>query len=126
MKNSTKIMLTIFVLIFFVLPLGYYFYAQSQPSKLSGFATCLKTKGIIFYGAYWCPHCQATKRMFGTAAKLLPYVECSLPNQGGQNQTCNEKKITGYPTWIFPDGSQLNGEHTLQELSDKSSCALPK
>jgi thiol-disulfide isomerase/thioredoxin len=126
MKTSTKLWITALVLVFFVAPLGYYIKYENTPGKLDGFANCLKSKGVIFYGAYWCPHCQATKRMFGNSAKLLPYVECSLPNQGGQNQTCNDKGITGYPTWVFPDGSRLSGEHTLQELADKSSCTLPQ
>ena len=99
---------------------------KSGPGKLDGFAQCLKDKGAIFYGAFWCPHCQATKRMFGKSASLLPYVECSTPDGQGQLQICKDKKITGYPTWIFPDGKILNGEKTLQELSDASTCPLPQ
>ncbi len=126
MKTSTKITFTVFVLIVFVLPLGYYFYYQRTPGKLDGFTTCLKDKGAVFYGAYWCPHCQATKAMFGKSAKLLPYVECSLPGGKGQTQTCNDKGITGYPTWIFADESRLNGELTLNQLAEKTSCEVPK
>ena len=95
------------------------------PSKLDSFAQCIKDKQIIFYGAFWCPHCQRTKAMFGTAATLLPYVECSTPDGKGQTQICIDKKIQSYPTWMKPDGSSINGEHTLSELSQFSGCPLP-
>jgi hypothetical protein len=92
---------------------------------LAAFAQCLKTKGIIFYGAWWCPHCHNTKAMFGSAAADLPYVECSNPAGTAQNQTCDDAGVTSYPTWVFPDGSRLVGEQTLQALADKSGCVLP-
>jgi thiol-disulfide isomerase/thioredoxin len=96
------------------------------PGKYDTFAQCLKDKGAVFYGAFWCPHCQATKKLFGSSAKLLPYVECSNPDGQSQNQTCNDKKIASYPTWEFADGSRLTGELTLQQLADKTSCVLPQ
>jgi thiol-disulfide isomerase/thioredoxin len=95
------------------------------PGKYDAFATCLKDKGAVFYGAFWCPHCQATKKLFGSSEKLLPYVECSTPDANGQTQICIDKKIVSYPTWEFKDGSRLNGELSLQQLSDKTACVLP-
>lgn len=98
------------------------------PGKYDAFATCLKDKGATFYGAFWCPHCQAQKKLFGSSVKLLPYVECSTPNGQSQTQACIDKKITGYPTWEFADGSQLNGEIPLTQLAEKTSCqsSLPQ
>lgn len=96
------------------------------PGKYDAFAQCLKDKGAIFYGAFWCPHCQAEKKLFGISEKYLPYVECSTPDGSGQTQICTDKKIASYPTWIFSDGSQLNGEIPLQALADKTSCQLPQ
>jgi len=96
------------------------------PGKYDTFATCLKDKGAVFYGAFWCSHCKATKKLFGPSQKLLPYVECSTADASGQVQACMDKKITGYPTWEFADGSRLIGETTLQQLADKTSCELPK
>lgn len=96
------------------------------PSKLDPFAQCLKDKGVVFYGAFWCPHCQATKALFGRSAKLLPYVECSTPNGQDQTAICKEKQIKNYPTWTFPNSTTtLTGERTLQELSTASGCSLP-
>ena len=102
------------------------FMVSARPSKLEPFAQCLKDSGTIFYGAFWCPHCQRTKAMFGSAAKLLPYVECSTPDGKGLFPICQEKNIESYPTWIFPDGKILTGERTLQELADASGCELPQ
>jgi thiol-disulfide isomerase/thioredoxin len=47
---------------------------QRTPGKYDALASCLKEKGAVFYGAFWCPHCQNQKAMFGKSAKLLPYV----------------------------------------------------
>ncbi len=95
------------------------------PHKLDSFAQCLATNGAQFYGTFWCPHCQNQKKMFGSAKKYLPYTECSTPDGQGQLPVCAEKKIEGYPTWIFADGSRLTGEIQLQTLSEKTACPLP-
>ena len=95
------------------------------PRKLDSFAKCLKDKDTIFYGAFWCPHCQKQKAMFGNSVKYLPYVECSTPDAKSQLPVCNEKKIENYPTWIFTDGSRLTGEVPLATLAEKTSCTLP-
>lgn len=95
------------------------------PGELDGFATCLQEKGATFYGAFWCPHCQAQKKLFGKSAKLLPYVECSTADGSGQTQICIDKGVKSYPTWIFADGSILNGEIPLAQLAEKTSCVLP-
>ena len=95
-------------------------------SKLDGFATCIVNSGATFYGAFWCPHCQAQKKLFGTSERLLPYVECSTPDGNGQTKVCIDKKITGYPTWVFKDGSILTGEVPLATLAEKTSCSLPQ
>lgn len=93
--------------------------------KYDKFALCLKDKGAVFYGAFWCPHCRNQKEMFGDSADKLPYVECSTPDQQGQLSVCIEKKITNYPTWEFADGSRLSGEVSLETLTEKTNCPLP-
>lgn len=95
-------------------------------SKYDAFATCLKDKGAIFYGAFWCPHCQKQKAMFGSAQKLLPYVECSNPDGQSQNETCNAVKIESYPTWVFPSGERVSGEQSLEYLASTTACVLPQ
>lgn len=99
---------------------------SSGPGKYDEFAACLKDKGAVFYGAFWCPHCQSQKKLFGSSQKLLPYVECSLPSGQGQTQVCIEKDVKSYPTWEFADGSRLNGQADLSTLADKTACILPQ
>ena len=97
---------------------------SSQTASLDIFAQCLKDKGVTFFGAFWCPHCQAQKRLFGSAAEKLPYKECSTSDGSAQTQECKDKKIDEYPTWEFADGSRLGGEQSLESLAAKSSCSL--
>lgn len=98
--------------------------AGMQPGKYDAFATCLKDKGVKFYGAFWCSHCQNQKRMFGKSSKKLPYIECSTPDGRDQTQVCKDAKVDSYPTWEFPDASRLSGEVALSTLAEKSGCEL--
>ena len=99
---------------------------QVELGKYDSFATCLQDKGAVFYGAFWCSHCQAQKKMFGSSAKLLPYVECSTLDAKSQTQVCIDKGVSSYPTWEFADGSRLNGEIALSVLAEKTGCVLPE
>ena len=90
-------------------------------NTLDAFATCLKDKGAVMYGADWCPHCQNEKKAFGDSFRLVPYIECPQ-----EPRLCIEKGIQGYPTWIFPTGARLEGEQGLQKLSAESGCELPQ
>lgn len=91
-----------------------------ETGDLDSFAKCLAEKGVTMYGAAWCPHCQAQKKLFGKSFDYVPYIEC--PNTP---KLCLDKGVNGYPTWISPDGTKLEGEQTLQKLSEVSSCPLP-
>lgn len=95
-------------------------------SDLAALATCLQSRGVRFYGAFWCPYCAKQKAMFGDAAGLLPYVECSNPDGRGQTQICIEQGIRKYPTWVFPDGTRVIERLSPQALAEKSGCAAPK
>jgi thiol-disulfide isomerase/thioredoxin len=123
MKKGVLIFWLIIVILI-VAGAGAALFAKASPGQLDDFAQCIKDKEVIFYGAFWCPHCQATKRLFGNSAKLLPYVECSTPDGQAQLQVCKDKKIASYPTWMKPDGTTISGEHTLKEISDFSGCSL--
>jgi thiol-disulfide isomerase/thioredoxin len=121
MKKSTRYI--IFFGIIAVLAALIIWY-KAVPGPHDKLATCLKDQGVKFYGAFWCPHCQATKAAFGKSAKLLPYIECSTPDSKGQLQVCTDAKIEGYPTWEFSDGSRLSGEQPLSVLAEKANCSL--
>lgn len=97
-----------------------------KPGKLDAFATCIKDSGAIFYGAFWCPHCQSQKAAFGASAKYLPYVECSTPDGKSQLPICTNAGVEGYPTWKFSDGTVETGNIPLPRLSELTSCPLPQ
>lgn len=72
-----KVFITILCIV--ILCGGYYIYTNSKkPGKYDELAQCIEKSGTKFYGAFWCPHCQAQKALFGKSAKKLPYVECAL------------------------------------------------
>ena len=124
MKNSVKAVIGIFVIAIVVAVL-ISFQNTAEPGKYDDFAKCLTDKGAIFYGSYWCPHCQSQKQMFGDSVEYVPYVECSLPDKAGQNKMCNDAKIESYPTWEFNDGEKISGLLSLFDLSERTGCTLP-
>lgn len=82
------------------------------------YAQCLKEKGITMYGTAWCPHCKEQKREFGELFSSVNYVDCDKsPN------VCREKKITGYPTWLLPDGKEID-TGSIKEVAEDSGCSL--
>lgn len=103
----------------------YFKYLPPAKGMYIGFAQCIKASGATFYGAFWCPHCQNEKKLFGDAEQSLPYVECSTPDGRNQLQVCKDASIQSYPTWIFKDGSRLTGEVPFDQLTQKTGCALP-
>lgn len=106
--------------------LGWTMYAKTLPGKYDGFAQCLGEKGAKFYGAFWCPHCQEQKKMFGNSAELLPYVECSTPDGKSQTQECIDKGVQSYPTWEFAQVEQMTGKIQFAVLAEKTGCVLPE
>lgn len=107
-----------------VLFIGYSLYKNNKPGELDGFAACISESGAKFYGAFWCPHCQDQKEMFGNSEKKLPYVECSTADRKGTTIDCQKAQIQSYPTWEFADGSREVGTLSLEALAEKTSCEL--
>ncbi|HLC62635.1 MAG TPA: hypothetical protein VJI52_06480 [Candidatus Nanoarchaeia archaeon] len=93
-------------------------------SQYNNFAKCLTDKGVKFYGAFWCSHCNNQKTMLGTSMQYVDYIECSTPDGQGQTQVCPDANIDSYPTWEFSGGSRIKGEMALLQLSQKSGCSL--
>ncbi len=108
-----------------VLIVSFLYLGRRGRTDLEPFAQCLKDKGVVFYGAFWCQHCQNQKALFGTAVGKLPYVECSTPDTSGRTAVCVEKEVKSYPTWVFSDGSRESGELSLEHLAEKTGCVLP-
>ena len=129
--NDTVMKKLIVLSCFFLIAFGigtlvYYTYTTTEPGRYDSFAQCLADNGAVFYGAFWCSHCQNQKAAFGKSVKYLPYVECSTLDGKGQIPLCKEKGIEGYPTWEFADGSRESGEVSFAKLAEKTGCVLPQ
>lgn len=124
MTKEAKVFIGIIVLIVAAI-IGYTAYYFATPGKLDAFAQCINESDTTFYGAFWCPHCQNQKAMFGKSAQYLPYEECSTQDGQEMLEKCQELGIKAYPTWEFPDGSRAEGEVSLEQLAAKTGCELP-
>lgn len=100
--------------------------AKAKKEAFSSFAGCIADSGANYYGAFWCPNCQKQGAMFKSAKNLLPYTECSTPDGANQLQICKDAGIIKYPTWIFSDGTKVEGVQTFASLSEKTSCPVPE
>jgi hypothetical protein len=96
----------------------------SSTGQYDEFAQCLTTKEAKMFGAFWCPHCQDQKKLFGSSWKYINYIECSSPDRSSQLQICKVANIEGYPTWEFQDGTRISGLVTLKQLSSITGCPL--
>lgn len=93
-------------------------------TNLDSFAKCLTEKGVKMYGAYWCPHCENNKKLFGDSWKYMNYVECAVEGQPQvQTQACTDAGISGYPTWLI-NNEKYPGEQTLEKLSSLTGCKI--
>lgn len=90
--------------------------AGFTPDQLAALAGHLRENGAVFYGAYWCPHCQAQKQMFGAAASSLPYVECDPRGTNPQPGACQAAGVRAYPTWVI-GGQRIEGEVSPSDLA---------
>ena len=88
--------------------------------RLDNFAQCLTDRGLVMYGAEWCPHCQNQKKAFGESFRYINYVECPQ-----DPKRCLVAGIEGYPTWMMTNSEKLIGEQKLVDLSRASDCPLP-
>ena len=100
-------------------------YFMSKPSIYDDFAQCLTDKGAKMYGAYWCPHCQEQKALFGASWDKITYVECATPGSNEPKTECIKEGIKSYPTWEFADGSKVPAVLSLEQLGSFANCDLP-
>jgi len=107
-----------------LVPFAIAFVFAMPPSTGSGFevalARHLRDKGAVMYGAYWCPHCQEQKAIFGDAAKDLPYVECDPNGMNARPDLCEKAGVKSFPTWVL-GGNRREGVQSLQALADFSN-----
>ncbi|MEK7453249.1 MAG: hypothetical protein AAB614_03375 [Patescibacteria group bacterium] len=119
-----------FLVVFFIIGgIIFFFYQKSKaPGEYDLVAKCLTEKGVLMYGAWWCPHCKAQKDEFGKSFDYIKYIECALPGQtsGKQTKECEDAGIKGYPTWKFQDGTVLEGDQSINKLAEIAKCEIQK
>jgi hypothetical protein len=113
------VVISIGVLALFALPV--LMREPAEARNLDSFAQCLADKGVTMYGAVWCPACGSQKRIFGDSFGIVPYVECP-----DDPERCMAAGIRAYPTWVFPDGTRLEGKQDIETLSQRSGCEIPR
>lgn len=86
------------------------------PAYIEKLAKFMTEKGMVMYGAYWCPHCQEQKKEFGDALQYIDYVECDAQGPNANPDECTAQGIKGYPTWIY-QGQQYSGAKSLSDLA---------
>ena len=128
-KSKLPLLLGVLGLIIIVLILTFSFSSKDDynSSDVDDFAKCITENGAIMYGAFWCPHCAKTKKMFGESFRYINYVECDPRGENEQSLLCIEKEIKSYDTWEFNDdiSSRLIGEPSFEELAEKTGCVAP-
>jgi hypothetical protein len=124
-KNNSSYYLYGAAAIVVIVLIGFVATKERAPSIYDGFAQCVSDSGARMWGAWWCPHCENQKELFGNSFENIAYTECSTPGSQAMSKECQDDGIEGYPTWEFKDGSRLSGERSLEELSEKTGCDLP-
>lgn len=121
-SSTSTILVSVFVVLIGLFGLA--LWQQVRPTGLNDFADCLTEKGAVMYGAWWCPHCQDQKAMFGPSFKRIKSVECGAGKGQFNKDAC--PNITSTPSWADKDGVLTPGTASLQELSERYSCPLPE
>jgi hypothetical protein len=124
-KMSKGVKYSIWIAVVLVIAIGVYAVSSYMTEKNAGpgqyddFAKCTASAGAFMYGTEWCPHCQNQKKMFGKSFQYVNYVDCD------RNQAqCASQGVTGYPTWVFGDGTRISGTQSLAVLAQKTACTL--
>lgn len=93
-------------------------FRQPEANVNKEIAACLKTKGLKFYGTYYCTNCLEQKKILGGYLKSVLYIECT------QNPVlCQKANIQRVPTWEFLDGSRHEGVLPLEIILARAGCA---
>ena len=122
-NSSRKTLIWAGIVLALLVAYGAWWYYTNH--RYDGFAKCLAAKQTKMYGLYWCPHCAEQKAMFGKAFQYVPYVECAIKGSRELAPACSAAGVKLFPSWQFGSNPPKEGVYPLEELSDKTGCALP-
>jgi hypothetical protein len=95
---------------------------EVKDGPYAGLAKCLTSKGVIFYGAFWCAHCLNQKKMFGDDMRYIKYVECAEGGEKADPEACKKAGVQRFPSWFFPGQGLTEGEMQPEEMAQKANC----
>jgi len=124
-KTVTALLLTLAVITLFA---GCDNQEEKKDGKYAQLAQCLTEKGVKMYGAFWCPHCNDQKKIFGDDWQYIVYIECDERGENANRQACVDAGVGSYPTWVLPGQDPIVGAATPEELAKKVNCGdtIPK
>lgn len=114
--------------VLFLLPLLLFnlHFSSEKQQDTDALAQCLTEKGVKMYASFRCGVCAKTKEMFGSSFQYIQEIECHPQAPDTQWPLCQQKGITGTPTWIIePQGIEQNrhtGFLSLDELRAFTGC----
>lgn len=120
MDRSMKLAVSCIIILLIVLSVLFFLGVKklvNAPNYIE-FGKCLSSKGAIFYGTLWCPHCQDQKMVLGIGMPYVNFIDCDK-----EKEKCLANNITGYPTWVI-DGKHYEGMLELNKLSNITGCPL--
>ncbi len=95
---------------------------RAPAQSLLELAACIRDRGAVYYGAYWCPVCAKQNALFGEFVSLLPYHECYDADTREKRSSC--RHVDSFPTWEFADGTVRTGLQPLERLAALTDCPL--
>ncbi len=119
MRNKRIFNYTIISLLVVALVFAFYLKFHTPEGLHDTFAQCLTQKGVVMYGTEWCSHCQEQKQLFGESYKYINFVNCDL-----DANACTAANVSGFPTWVFPQGASVSGKQSLEYLADRTGCKV--
>lgn len=82
------------------------------------FVEQLVAQGARLYGADWHAATTEQRQMFDDAMAQLPYTDVTTRDRR-LNAVASEHQIEVLPTWIFADGTRLEGVQPLETIAEK-------
>ena len=96
-----------------------------QPIDLVALAQSLSDADAVLYGAPWDSATTAELRMFDDGAPLLDFQDVTNADRT-PSELAIDRDITTYPTWLFADGSRLEGTQTIDSVASAAGVELPR
>jgi glutaredoxin len=109
-----KIIFISIILIVVIISIAWYL---TRPDY-TNLAKCLSSNNVTMYGAEWCSHCNAQKKMFGDAFQYVDFIDCGI-----SKDICVAEGIESYPTWSI-SGHKVSGEMKADALSKLTGCPV--